>query len=79
MTRLQKEFKVKRLKNGMGHSHLLAVTDEACEDIHIGTVVIIPYADGFKDPIKVLLQVDGNGVPKRANKKFAIVSKYIYE
>lgn len=76
---MEKEFEVKRLKNGMGHSHLLVIVEDAVEDIHIGTVVIVPYAQGFKDPIKVLLQTDENGLPKRANEKFGIVSKYIYE
>lgn len=76
---LTKEFEVKRLKNGLGHSHLVVITDPAIEDIHIGTVVIVPYADGFKDPIKVLLQTDTKGIPKIANEKFGIVTKYIYE
>jgi len=46
---------------------------------YIGTVVIIPYANGFVDPIKVVLQVDENGIPKRANEVFGIVLKYIYK
>jgi hypothetical protein len=70
---------VQRLTNGRGDSHLVIITDPAVEDIHIGTVVIVPYAEGFKDPIKVQLYIDENGLPKRANKKFAIVSEYIYE
>lgn len=76
---MEKEFELKRMTNGRGHSHLLVITESAIEDIEIGTVVIIPYADGFKDPIKVKLQVDENGIPKRANKKFGIVTEYIYE
>lgn len=44
----EKEFQVKRLKNGNGHSHLLVVMEDAIEDIHIGRVAIIPYAEGFK-------------------------------
>lgn len=76
---MEKEFKVERLKNGRGHSHLVVITDPAIEDIHIGSVVIVPYAEGFKDPKKVLLQTDKRGWPKTANEKFAIVSKYIYE
>ena len=76
---LEKEFKVKRLKNGRGHSHLVVITEPAIEDIHIGTVVIIPYAEGFRDPEKVLLQVDEKGNPIRANEKFGIVSKFIHE
>jgi hypothetical protein len=76
---MEKEFEVKRMTNGRGQSHLLVITDNAVEDVHIGTVVIVPYADGFKDPCKVLLQVDENGLPKRANEKFGIVSEYIYD
>lgn len=74
-----KEFEVKRLTNGHGHSHLLVITEPAIEDMEIGTVVIVPYAAGFKDPCKVLLQVNESGKPLRANEKFGIVSKFIYE
>ena len=74
-----KEFKVSRHRNGRGDSHLLVITEEAIPDIAIGTVVIVPYAEGFNDPVKVLLQVDDKGCPLVINEKFAIVSKYIYE
>lgn len=73
-----REFKVEKLTNGMGHKHLVVITEPAIEDISIGTVVIVPYAEGFKDPIKVVLQTDKNGIPKRANEQFAMVLKYIY-
>lgn len=76
---IEKEFKVQRMSNGMGHSHLLVITEEAVEDMEIGTVVIIPYAEGFKDPVKVRLQVNEKGLPKRANGKFGIVNEYIYK
>lgn len=76
---MEKEFEIKKLTNGRGDSHFLVVTEESVEDQHIGTVVIVPYADGFKDPVKALLQINENGLPKRANEKFAIVSKYIYD
>lgn len=76
---MEKEFEVKRLTNGRGHSHLVVITEPAIEDVEIGTVVIIPYADGFKDPCKVLLQTDDKGMPKRANGKFGIVNEYVYE
>ena len=76
---MEKEFSVKRMTNGYGHSHLVVIMDEAIPDIHIGGVAIVPYADGFKEPCKVLLQTDDNGTPLMANSKFAIVSKYIYE
>lgn len=76
---MEKEFTIKRFTNGRGHSHLVVITEEAIEDVHIGSVIIVPYADGFKDPIKVVLQTDDNGTPLTANEKFGIVSKYIYE
>lgn len=76
---MQKEFEVKQLTNGYGHKHLVVITEEAIPDMEIGTVVIVPYAEGFKQPSKVILQVDENGTPKRANKKFGIVNEYIYE
>ena len=75
----KKEFKIEKLTNGMGHKHLVVITEPAIEDVHIGTVVIVPYAEGFKDPVKVVLQVDENGQPLRVNEKFAVVSKYIYD
>jgi hypothetical protein len=76
---MEKEFEVLKLTNGRGHKHLCVIIEPAIESIMIGTVVIVPYAEGFKDPIKVRLQCDDNGIPKRANKKFAIVNEYIYE
>lgn len=75
---MEKEFEVIRLKNGNGQSHLVVITELALVDVPIGTVVIVPYADGFKDPCRVLLQTNENGVPKRENGKFAIVLEYIY-
>lgn len=75
---MEKEFEVKRLKNGMGHSHLVVIVEDAIEDIHIGSIIIIPYAEGFKDPVKVLLKTDKKGIPLTANEKFGIVSKFIY-
>lgn len=74
-----KEFQVKRMANGKDNSHLVVVIEPALEDINIGTVIIVPYVDGFKDPKKVMLQVDDKGNPKRANNEFAIVTQYIYE
>ena len=75
----EKEFEIKKLTNHAGSTHLLVVTEDAVEDVHIGSVIIVPYAEGFRDPIKVVLQVVDKGFPKTLNKKFAIVSKYIYE
>lgn len=75
----KKEFYVQRFKNNSGHSHLVVIVQPATQNIEIGTVILIPYAEGFKDPCKVLLQVDKNGIPKMANMKFGIVLEYIYE
>ena len=74
-----KEFEIQRLKNHSGHSHLVIITDPAIEDVHIGTVVIVPFAEGFRDPIKAVVQVDVDGIPKTANGKFAIVAQYIWD
>lgn len=71
-------FNVIRLKNHLGHSHLLVVTSPAVEDIEIGSVLIVPYADGYKDPIQVKLLLDEKGKPKVMNSKFAVVTEYIY-
>jgi len=76
---MTKEFSVIKMQNGYGHNHLLVITEPAVEDVHIGSVAIIPYAEGFIDPISVKLLVDKNGLPQLANKKFAIVLEYIYE
>lgn len=75
----QREFPVKRLKNGHGHTHLVVITEEAIPDIAIGNIFIVPYAEGFKDPIKVILETDERGKPLSVNEKFATVAKYIYE
>jgi hypothetical protein len=74
-----KEFEVKRLTNGKDESHLVIITKPAIEDIFIGTVLIVPYVDGFKDPKSVILQIDADGKPKIANDKFVIVNEYVYE
>lgn len=75
----EKEFDVQRLTNGLGHKHMVVVLDEAIPDIHIGTVLIVPYAEGFKDPKKVKILCDDKGKPKSANGEFAVVSEYIYD
>ncbi len=76
---MEKEFEVKKMTNYAGNKHFVVITEPAIEDIEIGTVIIVPYASGFIDPVRVRLLCDENGNPKRANKKFAIVSAYIYE
>lgn len=76
---MEKEFEVKKLTNGHGHKHLVVITEEAVPDMEIGTVVIVPYAEGFREPRSVRLLVDEHGMPRRANSKFGIVTEYIYE
>lgn len=75
---MEKIFDVKAMTNRGGHKHLLVITKEAVEDLEIGGVVIVPYADGYTAPLKVRLLCDENGLPKLANGIFAIVSEYIY-
>lgn len=76
---MEKQFDVKRLTNGRGESNLLVITEDAIPDISIGTVLIVPYANGYKDPEKVLLKVDENGTPIRLHGIFAIVLDFIYK
>jgi len=76
---MEKEFKVERISNGRGHSNLLAIIEEAIPDVSMGSAIIVPYANGYKDPIKAVLKVDANGLPLRCDNKFAIVTDFIYE
>lgn len=76
---MEKIFDVIRAKNGRGDSNLLVITEEAIPDLSIGTVLIVPYANGFSDPKKVLLETDEAGIPKTSNNQFAIVNEYIYD
>ncbi len=75
----EKEFKVFRSTNGLGCNNLLAIIEEGVPDVYIGTVIIVPYAQGYVDPTRVLLQCDENFVPMRMNGELAIVLKYIYD
>lgn len=74
-----KIFQIKELKNHRGNKHLAVIIQEAIPDIEIGTVLIVPYAEGFRIPEKVSLYVNENGTPLTANTKFAVVEKYIHE
>lgn len=76
---MEKEFPVTQMTNGRGHRHFLAITEPAIEDISLGSVVIIPYAEGFKEPSRVVLLVDELGKPQLANSSLAIVLKYLYD
>lgn len=76
---LTRIFEVVRLRNGKGESHLTIITEEAIHESSIGSLLIIPYAEGFKDPKKVLVKIDKEGIPLRVNNKFAVVVEFIYE
>lgn len=72
-----KTFNVFRAKDGRGVSNLLLVIDEAIADVHIGSALLVPIADGFKDPVAVKVIVDNNGVPFRSNINTCAVIEYI--
>lgn len=74
-----KEFSLKRMSNGAGHSNLLAIIKKGIEDIEIGDAIIVPYPQGYVDPIKAILQVDDNEYPIRIDGRFAKVVSFIYE
>lgn len=38
---MEKQFKVERMTNGKGESHLVVITESAIPDIVIGSVVIV--------------------------------------
>ena len=75
---MEKEFKIFRSTNGRGHNNLLAIVEECVPDIYIGTVIIVPYAQGFIDPVSVILKVDEQNVPIKFNDHFADVVQYVY-
>lgn len=72
------ELEVKRIKNGRGDSNLLIVTEEAIPDVFIGSALLVPFVDGYKDPIKVRVIVDEKGNPIATNLRTCIVVEYIY-
>ena len=71
-------FNVTRIKNGLGHSNLTIITEEAIPDISIGSILLVPFITGYKDPQKVRVTVDGNGKPVATNLNTCIVIEYIY-
>ena len=75
---MEKEFKVFRSTNSRGHNNLLAIVEQGVPDVYIGTAIIIPYAQGFIDPVAVILKVNEQNVPIRLNNHFADVVKYVY-
>jgi len=74
-----KTFEVTELTNGLGHKHLTVIIEPAIVDVEIGTVLIVPYAEGFRKPEKVSLYLNENNEPLTTNTKFAVVEKYIHE
>lgn len=72
-----KEFPVQRMSNHNGQSNLVVILEPAIEDVEIGRLIQVPYVNGYKDPVKVVLMVDEKGEPLR-NGDFAIPEKYIY-
>lgn len=73
-----KTFKVIRASNGRGISNLLLVFEEAIPDVYIGTALLVPVPDGYKDPVAVTVVVDDSGVPMRSNIDTCIVTVYIF-
>jgi len=59
--------------------HLVIVTQEAIPDVFIGSVLIVPFAEGFQTPTSVKVAVDDNGKPLAANNKFAVVLEYYFD
>jgi hypothetical protein len=74
-----KTFEIFRAKDGRGVSNLLLVIDEAIPDIYIGSALLVPIADGFKDPIKVDVIMDEKGAPMRTNLNTCVVTKYHHQ
>lgn len=72
-------FPVIRLTNGAGHSNLMIVTEEAIPDVFIGSVLLVPVAQGYKDPTQVRVIIDDGGRPVATNLRTCIVAEYIYK
>lgn len=73
-----KTFEVIRASNGRGISNLLLVFDEAIPDVYIGTALLVPMPNGYKDPVAATVVVDTDGVPMRSNLDTCIVTVYIF-
>jgi hypothetical protein len=74
----QKRYDVIRAKNGRGVSNLLIVTDPAIPDIYIGSALMVPIADGYKDPLAVTIIMGEDGLPLRTNLDTCVVLQYHY-
>lgn len=75
----KKRYNVIRAKNGRGVSNLLIISDEAMPDIKIGSALMVPIADGYKDPLSVTIIIDENGIPLKTNLDTCVVLKYHYD
>lgn len=74
----QKRYNVIRAKNGRGVSNLLIITDESIPDVHIGSALMVPIADGYKDPLAVTIIIGEDGVPLSTNLDTCVVLEYHY-
>lgn len=75
----KKRYDVIRAKNGRGVSNLLIVTDSAIPDVYIGSALMVPIADGYKDPLAVTILISEYGMPLRTNLDTCIVLEYHYQ
>lgn len=71
-------FPVKRISNNSGISNLTIIIDEAIPDVYIGSILLVPFVLGYKDPISVKVMADEAGKPIATNLKTCIVTEYIY-
>lgn len=74
----KKRYDVIRAKNGRGVSNLLIVTDKAIPDVYIGSALMVPIADGYKDPLAVTILNGEDGMPLRTNLDTCVVLEYHY-
>lgn len=71
-------FSVQRLTNGSGHSNLTIITEEAIPDVYIGSLLLVPFVHGYKDPEKVKVLLDENGKPVATKLRTCIVVEYFF-
>lgn len=75
----KKRYDVIRAENGRGISNLLVVYDDAIPDVYIGSALMVPIADGYKDPLAVTVIVAEDGLPVRTNLDTCVVLEYHYK
>lgn len=71
-------FPVQRLANGAGHSNLTLITEDAIPDASIGSLLLVPFVDGYKDAQQVEVVTDDKGEPIATNLRTCVVVRYIY-